>query len=75
MLHKVIVAVQLAFKISKHTAPVTEDTFGCHILVTKRTLGALKGYLSGTLISSANFPPSYGVPGGPAISAQFSHNI
>lgn len=32
------------------------------------TLGGLKGYVSGTLISNKNIPPSYGVSGGPAIS-------
>ena len=32
------------------------------------TLGGLKGYVSGTLISSTKLPPSYGVSGGPAIS-------
>lgn len=53
---------------SKHMAPVTEEIFGCQILVMNRTLGGLKGYVSGTLISSMNFPPSYGVSGGPAIS-------
>lgn len=34
----------------------------------KLTLGGLKGYVSGTLISSTKLPPSYGVSGGPAIS-------
>lgn len=32
------------------------------------TLGGLNGYVSGTFISNWNFPPSYGVSGGPAIS-------
>lgn len=49
-------------------APVTEEMFGCQIFVTNLTFGGLNGYVSGTLISSANLPPSYGVSGGPAIS-------
>lgn len=36
------------------------------------TFGGLKGYVSGTLISSTNLPPSYGVSGGPAISPRNS---
>lgn len=75
-----------SFKMSKQIAPVTDEIFGCHILVMNRTynfflniymilickglltLGGLKGYVSGTLISKKNVPPSYGVSGGPAIS-------
>jgi hypothetical protein len=53
---------------SRQIAPVTEETFGCQILVTNRTLGGLKGYVSGILISNWNLAPSYGVSGGPAIS-------
>lgn len=36
------------------------------------TFGGLNGYVSGTLISSKNLPPSYGVSGGPAISPRNS---
>lgn len=53
---------------SKQIAPVTDDIFGCHILVINRTFGGLNGYVSGTLISNKNLPPSYAVSGGPAIS-------
>uniref|UniRef100_A0A1A9V7I4 Uncharacterized protein n=1 Tax=Glossina austeni TaxID=7395 RepID=A0A1A9V7I4_GLOAU len=57
---------------SKQIAPVTDDMLGCHILVAKRIFGGLKGYVSGTLISSINVPPSYGVSGGPTISPRNS---
>lgn len=52
---------------SKHMAPVADEMFGCHIFVINLTLGGLNGYVSGTLISTWNVPPSYGVSGGPAI--------
>uniref|UniRef100_A0A1A9X066 Uncharacterized protein n=1 Tax=Glossina brevipalpis TaxID=37001 RepID=A0A1A9X066_9MUSC len=64
---KLIEAAQLSFKMSKQMAPVADDIFGCQILVTNRIFGGLKGYVSGTLISSINVPPSYGVSGGPTI--------
>lgn len=45
-------------------ATVWQNTNTVRIL----TFGGLNGYDSGTLISNENFPPSYGVSGGPAIS-------
>ena len=36
------------------------------------TFGGLNGYVSGIFISSINFPVSYGVSGGPAISPRNS---
>ena len=44
----VIAAAHWSLRMSKQMAPVTEDMFGCHILVTKRTFGGLNGYVSGT---------------------------
>jgi hypothetical protein len=41
-------------------------------LIDQLTLGGLKGYVSGTLISNENLPPSYGVSGGPEISPRNS---
>jgi hypothetical protein len=43
---------EITLRMSRQIAPVTEETFGCQIFVTKRTLGGLKGYVSGILISS-----------------------
>lgn len=65
---RVIAAAHWSLRISRQIAPVTEDIFGCHILVINLTFGGLNGYVSGTLISRTKLPPSYGVSGGPAIS-------
>uniref|UniRef100_A0A2M4D8K7 Putative secreted protein n=1 Tax=Anopheles darlingi TaxID=43151 RepID=A0A2M4D8K7_ANODA len=54
----VMAAAQLSFRMSKQMAPVTEEMLGCQILVMNFTLGGLKGYVSGTFISSTNLPPS-----------------
>ncbi len=48
-------------------APVCEEIFGCHILVSNFIFGGLYGYSGGSTISIWNTPPSYGVPSGPSI--------
>uniref|UniRef100_A0A336LS43 type I protein arginine methyltransferase n=1 Tax=Culicoides sonorensis TaxID=179676 RepID=A0A336LS43_CULSO len=69
---RVIAAAQLSFRISRQMAPVTDEILGCQSFVMNFTLGGLNGYVSGTLISNLNVPPSYGVSGGPAISPRNS---
>lgn len=44
--------------------PVCELMLGCQIRVTNLTLGGVKGYDCGMLISSLNVPPSKGESGG-----------
>jgi len=46
-----------SFNISRQIAPVTELIFGCHIFVSKFTLGGLNGYVSGILIVNLKTPP------------------
>lgn len=58
---KVMAAAQLSFRMSKQMAPVTDEMLGCQIFVRNLTFGGLKGYVSGTWISSKNVPSSYGV--------------
>lgn len=53
-----ILKYQQTFKISRHIAPVTDETLGCQIFVTNLTFGGLKGYVSGILISNWNLAPS-----------------
>jgi hypothetical protein len=65
----VIAGVHAFFKMSKQMAPVSDDTFGCQIGVTKRTAGGSNGYAAGSATVSFHTPPSYGVPSGPASSA------
>jgi hypothetical protein len=52
---------------SKHIAPVWEEIFGCHILVSNFILGGLYGYSGGSVISIWKKPPLYGVSAGPSI--------
>ena len=44
---RVMAAAHWSFRMSRQMAPVTEETFGCQILVRNRTLGGLNGYVSG----------------------------
>lgn len=54
------------FRMPRHTAPCASlVTLGCQIRVANRTPGALNGYSAGSVTSTANLPPAYGVPGGP----------
>lgn len=47
-----------SFSISRQIAPVCEEIFGCHILVSNFIFGGLYGYSGGSTISTWKTPPS-----------------
>merc|ERR1719330_730068 len=53
------------FNMSKHIAPVWEETLGCHTFVMNFIFGGSKGYSLGILMSTAKVPPSYTESFGP----------
>ena len=54
-----------SLRMSKQMAPVCEEIFGCHILVSNCIFGGTYGYLSGILMSIWKVPPSYTLSSGP----------